>query len=65
MSPICPSRKTSTRTPLRQAQSPASFWGLGADGTVGANKNSIKIIGDHTDMYVQAYFITTPRNPAV
>ena len=32
------------------------FWGLGADGTVGANKNSIKIIGDHTDMYVQAYF---------
>ena len=32
------------------------FWGLGSDGTVGANKNSIKIIGDHTDMYVQAYF---------
>jgi pyruvate-ferredoxin/flavodoxin oxidoreductase len=32
------------------------FWGLGADGTVGANKNSIKIIGDHTDMNVQAYF---------
>lgn len=32
------------------------FWGLGADGTVGANKNSIKIIGDHTDMYVQGYF---------
>lgn len=32
------------------------FWGLGADGTVGANKNSIKIIGDNTDMYVQAYF---------
>jgi pyruvate-ferredoxin/flavodoxin oxidoreductase len=32
------------------------FWGLGADGTVGANKNSIKIIGDHTDMYAQAYF---------
>lgn len=41
--------------------SPASitsckFWGLGADGTVGANKNSIKIIGDHTDMNAQAYF---------
>ncbi len=41
--------------------SPASttsckFWGLGADGTVGANKNSIKIIGDHTDKYAQAYF---------
>ena len=32
------------------------FWGLGADGTVGANKNSIKIIGDNTDMYAQAYF---------
>lgn len=32
------------------------FWGLGAVGTVGANKNSIKIIGDHTDMYAQAYF---------
>ncbi len=32
------------------------FWGMGADGTVGANKNSIKIIGDHTDKYVQAYF---------
>lgn len=34
----------------------ARFWGLGADGTVGANKNSIKIIGDHTDMFAQAYF---------
>ncbi len=32
------------------------FWGLGSDGTVGANKNSVKIIGDHTDMYAQAYF---------
>lgn len=32
------------------------FWGLGSDGTVGANKNSVKIIGDHTDLYVQAYF---------
>ena len=32
------------------------FWGLGSDGTVGANKNAIKIIGDHTDMYAQAYF---------
>ena len=32
------------------------FWGLGADGTVGANKNSIKIIGDNTDMYAQGYF---------
>ncbi|MGL5259812.1 MAG: pyruvate:ferredoxin (flavodoxin) oxidoreductase [Lachnospiraceae bacterium] len=34
----------------------AKFWGLGSDGTVGANKNSIKIIGDHTDKSVQAYF---------
>lgn len=34
----------------------AQFWGFGSDGTVGANKNSIKIIGDHTDMHVQAYF---------
>ncbi|MCP3967798.1 MAG: pyruvate:ferredoxin (flavodoxin) oxidoreductase [Lentisphaerae bacterium] len=33
------------------------FWGLGSDGTVGANKNSIKIIGDHTDKYAQAYFV--------
>ncbi len=32
------------------------FWGFGSDGTVGANKNSIKIIGDHTDMYAQGYF---------
>ncbi|MEJ5358293.1 MAG: pyruvate:ferredoxin (flavodoxin) oxidoreductase [Desulfobacterales bacterium] len=32
------------------------FWGLGADGTVGANKSAIKIIGDHTDLYAQAYF---------
>ena len=32
------------------------FWGLGSDGTVGANKNSVKIIGDHTDLYAQAYF---------
>jgi len=32
------------------------FWGLGSDGTVGANKSAVKIIGDHTDMYVQAYF---------
>ncbi|MCK5739333.1 pyruvate:ferredoxin (flavodoxin) oxidoreductase, partial [bacterium] len=33
------------------------FWGLGSDGTVGANKNSIKIIGDNTDMYAQGYFV--------
>ena len=40
----------------RPAPISCKFWGLGADGTVGANKNSIKIIGDHTDMYAQAYF---------
>ena len=40
----------------REGTTACKFWGLGADGTVGANKNSIKIIGDHTDMYVQAYF---------
>ena len=34
----------------------AKFWGIGGDGTVGANENSIKIIGEHTDMYAQAYF---------
>ena len=40
------------------------FWGLGSDGTVGANKNSIKIIGDHTDLKVQAYFQYDSRSPA-
>ena len=39
------------------------FWGLGADGTVGANKNSIKIIGDNTDMYAQAYFDYDSKKP--
>ncbi len=45
--------KISTAKPGTTA---CKFWGLGADGTVGANKNSIKIIGDHTDKYAQAYF---------
>ncbi|MEG1633849.1 MAG: pyruvate:ferredoxin (flavodoxin) oxidoreductase [Oscillospiraceae bacterium] len=54
-----------TKLSLRETASPDTapkgtvscmFWGLGGDGTVGANKNSIKIIGDHTDKYVQAYF---------
>ena len=40
------------------------FWGLGGDGTVSANKNSIKIIGNHTDKYVQAYFDYDSKNPA-
>ena len=39
-----------------QGTTSCKFWGLGSDGTVGANKNSIKIIGDHTDLYAQAYF---------
>jgi len=38
------------------------FWGFGSDGTVGANKNSIKIIGDNTDLNAQAYFVTIQRN---
>ena len=42
--------------PLQKELPTVKFWGLGADGTVGANKNSIKIIGDNTDMYAQAYF---------
>ncbi len=54
-----------TRKSLKMGPEPATapagtvackFWGLGSDGTVGANKNSIKIIGDHTDKYIQAYF---------
>jgi len=48
-----------TGTPIvttPEGTSNCKFWGLGADGTVGANKNSIKIIGDNTDMYAQAYF---------
>ncbi len=46
-------------TPLKtdpESTISCKFWGLGGDGTVGANKNSAKIIGDHTDMYTQAYF---------
>lgn len=47
-----------TESPETSAEGTTSckFWGMGADGTVGANKNSIKIIGDHTEKYVQAYF---------
>ena len=54
-----------TKLSLRETSAPDTapkgtvscmFWGLGGDGTVGANKNSIKIIGDHTNKYVQAYF---------
>ncbi len=42
--------------PVEDGTISCKFWGLGADGTVGANKNSIKIIGDNTDLYAQAYF---------
>lgn len=48
-------RKESPQT-APEGTTSCKFWGMGADGTVGANKNSIKIIGDHTDKYVQAYF---------
>ncbi len=41
------------------------FWGLGSDGTVGANKQAIKIIGDKTDMYAQGYFAYDSKSPAV
>ena len=44
--------------------STALFYGLGADGTVGANKNSIKIIGQETERHVQGYFVYDPRNRA-
>lgn len=49
-----PVTETPDTTPVGTTS--CKFWGLGADGTVGANKNSIKIIGDHTDMYAQGYF---------
>lgn len=42
--------------PTTPGTTACKFWGLGSDGTVGANKSAIKIIGDHTDMYAQAYF---------
>ena len=41
---------------IRGTYTSCLFWGLGSDGTVGANKNSVKIIGDNTDLYAQAYF---------
>jgi pyruvate-ferredoxin/flavodoxin oxidoreductase len=56
MLPCCPSKETSTRYRPGRYTTSCKFWGLGSDGTVGANKNSIKIIGDHTDMYAQGYF---------
>src|ERR1700691_3728452 len=46
-----------TTTPLFRAKCRAPFYGLGADGTVGANKNSIKIIGEETANYAQGYFV--------
>ena len=49
--PVGPHVNTSSKTTVR-----CKFWGLGSDGTVGANKNAIKIIGDNTDMYAQGYF---------
>ncbi|MDR1669744.1 MAG: pyruvate:ferredoxin (flavodoxin) oxidoreductase, partial [Oscillospiraceae bacterium] len=49
--PLAPAPDTTPKATVS-----CKFWGLGSDGTVGANKNSIKIIGDHTDKYAQAYF---------
>ena len=49
-----PEEKAPSTTPAGTIE--CKFWGLGGDGTVGANKNSCKIIGDHTEKYVQAYF---------
>ena len=54
--PSLPEGQAKTWTPRREGTHSCKFWGLGSDGTVGANKNSIKIIGDHTDMYAQGYF---------
>ena len=51
-----PEDKPAPNTAAPEGTIECKFWGLGGDGTVGANKNSIKIIGDHTDKYVQAYF---------
>ena len=48
--------RTETANTAPAGTTSCKFWGLGADGTVGANKSSIKIIGDHTPMYAQAYF---------
>ena len=50
--------KSREETPITAAEGTieCKFWGLGGDGTVGANKNSTKIIGDHTDKYIQSYF---------
>ena len=50
------------KTPVLSLIHICKFWGLGGDGTVGANKNSVKIIGDHTDKYVQAYFQYDSKN---
>lgn len=47
---------TKSVNPAPEGTKSCLFWGLGSDGTVGANKNSIKIIGDHTDKYAQGYF---------
>ena len=52
----CPCEEQAAPNTAAEGTIECKFWGLGGDGTVGANKNSIKIIGDHTDKYVQAYF---------
>ncbi len=53
-SSLPPAKKAAPEAP--EGITACKFWGFGSDGTVGANKNAIKIIGDHTDLYAQAYF---------
>ena len=55
--PICRSTPARASATGRQSQVRAVFYGLGADGTVGANKNTVKIIGDDTDLFAQGYFV--------
>jgi pyruvate-ferredoxin/flavodoxin oxidoreductase len=56
-SPICRCPSTRPSAPMPRANFAAVFYGLGSDGTVSANKNSIKIIGDETELYAQGYFV--------
>jgi pyruvate-ferredoxin/flavodoxin oxidoreductase len=65
MSPTPPCRWKTGFDVAPEGTVQCKFWGLGADGTVGANKSAIKIIGDNTDMYAQAYFAYDSKNPAV
>ena len=64
MSAILHSKSAVNSLRLPEGTVRCKFWGIGGDGTVGANKEAIKIIGENTDMYTQAYFFDTMRkNP--